>query len=155
MGIRDFIRSDRIYHEIDARGNLSSQLTKLIDAIKGGGNNGPVLTAINELNGKVDTMSSNIDRIEKEAADAAENVGLVRTAIEDLKAASDAMKAEIASLKEQVAQGQVDQARLDAAAAVFEKADDEIDAIVLPAPAPGGESGGDTGTGDTGTGGTA
>lgn len=85
-----------------------------------------------ELNRKVDTMSSNLDRIEKEAADAAENVGLVRTAIEELKAASDAMKAEIADLKAQVAQGQLDQARLDAAAAAFEKADDDIDAIVLP-----------------------
>lgn len=91
--------------------------------------------AINNLIGKVDTMSSNIDRIEKEAADMAENVGLVRTAVEDLRAASDAMKAEIADLKAQVAQGQLDQARLDAAAAVFEKADDDLDAVVLP-PAP-------------------
>lgn len=90
------------------------------------------LEAINNLTGKVDTMSSNLDRIEKEAADAAENVGLVRTAVEELKAASAAMQAEIAALKEQVAQGQVDQARLDAAAATFEKADDDIDAIVLP-----------------------
>lgn len=81
-------------------------------------------------------MSSNIDRIEKEAADAAENVGLVRTAIEELKAASDAMKTEIADLKAQVAQGQLDQARLDAAAATFEKADDDIDAIVLPGTPP-------------------
>jgi methyl-accepting chemotaxis protein len=100
----------------------------------GSGDNSQVLTAINNLIGKVDTMSSNIDRIEKEAADAAENVGLVRTAIEDLKSASAAMQAEIASLKDQVAKGQVDQARLDAAAATFEKADDDIDAIVLPTP---------------------
>lgn len=89
-----------------------------------------------EINGKVDTMSSNIDRIEKEAADAAENVGLIRTAVDDLKSASAAMQAEIASLKEQVAQGQVDQARLDAAAATFEKADEDIDAIVLPGTPP-------------------
>jgi len=92
--------------------------------------------AINKLDRKVDQMSSNIDRIEKEAADAAENVNLVRAAVEDLKAASAAMQAEIASLKEQVAQGQVDQARLDAAAATFEKADDDIDAIVLPGTPP-------------------
>ncbi len=102
--------------------------------------NSQVLEAINNLSGKVDTMSSNIDRLEKEAADAAENVGLVRTAIEDLKAASDAMKTEITALKEQVAQGQIDQARLDAATSVFEKADDDIDAIVLPgAPPPPAE----------------
>lgn len=119
-----------------------SIIHKLV-ADSAGGADGSVLTAIENLNGKVDTMSSNIDRIEKEAADAAENVGLVRTAIEDLKAASDAMKAEIADLKAQVAQGQLDQARLDAAAATFEKADDDIDAIVLPGtPAP--DTGGST-----------
>src|SRR5215217_6837977 len=106
-----------------------------LKAISRGGNstdNSQVLNAINNLDRKVTTMSSNIDRIEKEAADAAENVGLVRTAMEELKSASAAMQAEIKSLKEQVAQGQVDQARLDAAAATFEKADDDIDAIVLP-----------------------
>jgi predicted nuclease with TOPRIM domain len=99
-----------------------------------------------ELNGKVNSMSSNLDRIEKEAADAAENVGLIRTAVENLKSASAAMQAEIASLREQVAQGQLDQARLDAAAATFEKADDDVDAIVLPSTAPI-EGGGDTGGG--------
>jgi chromosome segregation ATPase len=99
------------------------------------------LTAINNLNGKVDIMSSNIDRIEKEAADAAENVGLIRTAVEDLRTTSAAMQAEIAALKEQVAQGQVDQARLDAAAAIFEKADDDIDALVLPGDPPVVEEG--------------
>ena len=95
-----------------------------------------LLTAINNLTGKVDTMSSNIDRIEKEAADAAENVGLVRTAVEGLGAIVTALKAEVAALTEQVAQGQLDQARLDAAATVFEKADDDIDAIVVPKPEP-------------------
>ena len=95
-----------------------------------------LLTAINNLTGKVNVMADAIDRIEKEAADAAENVGLVRAAVEDLKTASAAMQAEIAALKEQVAKGQLDQARLDAAATVFEKADDDIDAIVLPAPSP-------------------
>lgn len=82
-----------------------------------------------ELKGTLETMSSNIDRIEKEAADAAENVGLVRTAVEGLKAL-------VADLTAQVAQGQLDQARLDAAAATLEKADEDIDAIVLPAPTP-------------------
>lgn len=95
-----------------------------------------VLTAIQNLERKVDKMSSNIDRIEKEAADAAENVNLVRTAVEELRTTSAAMQAEITALKEQVAQGQVDQARLDAAAAIFEKADDDLDAIVLPGAPP-------------------
>lgn len=92
-----------------------------------------------ELHRKVDTMSSNLDRIEKEAADAAANVELVRTALEGLRTVSEQMKAEIASLKQQVEQGQLDQARLDAAAAKFEKADDDLDALVLP-PAPGGDN---------------
>lgn len=92
-----------------------------------------------ELNGKADKMSSNLDRIEKEAADAAENVALVRTAVEELKTTSAAMQAEITALKEQVAQGQIDQERLDAAASVFEKADEDIDAIVLPETPPNPE----------------
>lgn len=109
--------------------------TSLARALAANGNS-TVLSAIANLTRKVDTMSSNIDRIEKEAADAAENVELVRKAVGDLKSASEAMQAEIASLREQVAQGQVDQARLDAAAAAFEKADDDIDAIVLPGAEP-------------------
>lgn len=140
-------------HEIRKNGNLYFLLNAFIGAYNrrtdamGTGGNEAVLTAINNLSRKVDQMSSNLDRIEKEAADAAENVGLIRTAVEDLRAASADMKAEIASLKEQVAQGQLDQARLDAAAATFEKADDDIDAIVLPA-APPAEGGGDTGGGE-------
>lgn len=94
-----------------------------------------VLHAIDQLDRKVDTMSSNLDRIEKEAADAAANVELVRTAMEGLKAVSEEMKTEIAALKEQVAKGQIDNERLAAAAATFEKADEDIDAIVMP-PAP-------------------
>lgn len=92
-----------------------------------------------ELNRKVDTMSSNLDRIEREAADAAANVEMVKTALDGLRTVSEQMKAEIASLKEQVERGQLDQARLDAAAAKFEKADDDLDALVLP-PAGGGET---------------
>lgn len=127
----------RLVHEVPLSGNLDEVLRLLIDTLESrGGNNSEVLTVINNLERKVDSMSSNIDRIEKEAADAAENVGLVRTAIEELKAASASMQAEIASLKEQVAQGQLDQARLDAAAATFEKADEDIDAIVLPSTPP-------------------
>lgn len=125
--------STRLVLEVPLNGNLDKVLRLLVDALKGnGGDNSQVIEAINNLGRKVDNMSSNLDRIEKEAADAAENVGLVRTAIEELKSASAAMQAEIAALKEQVAQGQLDQARLDAAAATFEKADDDIDAIVLP-----------------------
>ncbi|HEX7333427.1 MAG TPA: hypothetical protein VF290_18125 [Pyrinomonadaceae bacterium] len=88
-----------------------------------------------ELNRKVETMSSNIDRIEKEAADAAENVGLVRAALETLNTTVTELKSTVADLKQQVAQGQLDQARLDAAAAALEKADEDMDALVLP-PAP-------------------
>src|SRR6185503_10270881 len=131
----------RHIHEVSKDGSLYFLLNAFIGAYnrrtdilaKGTtGDNSEVLTAINNLTRKVDQMSSNIDRIEKEAADAAENVGLIRTAVEELKTASAAMQAEIASLKDQVAKGQLDQARLDAAAATFEKADDDIDAIVLP-----------------------
>lgn len=87
------------------------------------------------LDRKVDQMSSNIERIEKEAADAAENVALVRTALEGLRTVAEEMRTEIAALKEQVAKGQIDQERLAAAAATFEKADEDLDALVLP-PAP-------------------
>ena len=153
--LRPPLKTERTVHEVYDESNLDALLggfvgaiNRLADAIAkpgtslaealtrgGSGNNAEVLTAINNLSRKVDTMSSNIDRIEKEAADMAENVGLIRTAVETLNATSEAMKTEIASLKDQVAQGQLDQARLDAAASVFEKADDDIDAIVLsPAP---------------------
>lgn len=129
-----------MYHRVETDSPLHKLLTAYLEAYQERTelwSNDSVLQAIYQLSGKVDVMSSNIDRIEKEAADAAENVGLVRTAIEDLKAASTAMQAEIAALKEQVAQGQLDQARLDAAATVFEKVDDDIDAIVMPGtPAP-------------------
>lgn len=131
--------ADRLIIEVPFETNLDKVLRLLVEALKGSdgsGNNSEVLTVINNLDRKVDIMSSNIDRIEKEAADAAENVGLVRVAVEDLKAVQAAMKDEIAALKEQVAQGQLDQARLDAAAAIFEKADEDTDAIVLPTPPP-------------------
>lgn len=151
-----WLRTERVIHDIEETSKLYFLLNAFIGAYnrrtdalaKGsnGGNNSDVLTAINKLDRKVDTMSSNIDRIEKEAADAAENVNLVRTAIEDLKTITEAMKTEIADLKQQVAQGQVDQARLDAAAATFEKADDDLDALILP-PAPTPEGGGETGGG--------
>lgn len=130
-----------VTHSVPERGGFFKLLSDLLEAYKkrteqwSESDNSAVLTAINNLDRKVTTMSSNIDRIEKEAADAAENVGLVRTAIEELKTISEGMKAEIVTLKEQVAQGQLDQARLDAAAAVFEKADDDMDALILP-PAP-------------------
>lgn len=129
-----------MYHRVETDSPLHKLLAACLEAYCERTelwSNDSVLQAIYQLSGKVDVMSSNIDRIEKEAADAAENVGLVRAAIEDLKAASTAMQAEIAALKEQVAQGQLDQARLDAAATVFEKVDDDIDAIVMPGtPAP-------------------
>jgi len=128
-----------MYHRIETEGSLYKLLTDWLEAYRERTklwSNESVLQSINDLSRKVDLMSSNLDRIEKEAADAAENVGLVRTAMEKLQATSEAMQAEIASLKEQVAQGQLDQARLDAAAATFEKADDDIDAIVLPGTPP-------------------
>lgn len=88
-----------------------------------------VLKALNNLNGKVDTMSSNIDRIEKEVAEIGADVTVVRDAVGGLKTV-------IADLKEQVAKGQVDQTRLDAAAASLEKIDDDLDAITAPEPTP-------------------
>lgn len=130
--------STRLILEVPLNGNLDQLLRLLIKALQsrgGGGDSSEVLNAINTLSRKVDTMSSNIDRIEKEAADMAENVGLVRTAIEELKTAQDGLKTLVADLQAQIAQGQLDQARLDAAAATLEKADEDIDAIVLP-PAP-------------------
>lgn len=142
-------------HEIRKGGNIYFLINTLIGAYnrrtdvlaQGGNSQFPDLTLmatrletvhglVFDLNRKVDAMSSNIERIEKEAADAAENVGLIRTAMEELKSVSEAMKTEIAALKEQVAQGQLDQTRLDAAAATFEKADDDIDALVLPSSLP-------------------
>lgn len=98
----------------------------------GAGDNSQVLLAINSLIGKVDIMSSNIDRIEKEAADLTEDVGLVRTAVDGLSTTITELKTTVADLQAQVAQGQLDQARLDTAAASLEKADDDLDAIVLP-----------------------
>lgn len=123
-----------VTHELSE--GTQSLIEQLIEAVQDHGNNSQVLTAINNLDRKVDKMSSNLDRIEKEAADAAENVNLVKTALEELKTISEAMQAEITGLKEQIAQGQLDQARLDAAAAVFEKADDDMDALVSPSPTP-------------------
>ena len=95
-----------------------------------------ILTAINNLRGKVDVMSSNIDRIEKEAGDLTEDVAQVRTAIDGLTATISDLKTTVADLQAQVAQGQLDQARLDAAAAKLEKADDDLDAITLPSAEP-------------------
>lgn len=133
--------SSRVIHEVPLNGNLDQVLRLLVGALKGGnGGNAEVLTAINNLSRKVDIMSSNIDRIEKEAADAAENVGLVRTALETMSTTVTDLKAMVADLQAQVAQGQVDQARLDAAASTLEKADDDLDALVLP-PAPPAEGG--------------
>lgn len=87
-----------------------------------------------ELDRKVDTMSSNIDRIEKEAADAAENVQLVRAAFDSLNTTITDLKGVVEDLKAQLAQGGLDQARLAAAAAALEKADEEMDALTLPPP---------------------
>lgn len=135
----------RYIHEVSKDGALYFLLNSLIGAYnrrtdvlaKGTGNdNSQVLQAINNLNRKVDTMSSNIDRIEKEAADMAENVALVRTALDGLNTTITDLRGLVADLQAQVAQGQLDQARLDAAAATLEKADEDIDALVLPAPPP-------------------
>lgn len=93
--------------------------------------------AVKNLTRKVDVMSSNIDRIEKEAADLAEDVPVVKQALEDLKTL-------MSDLKDQVAKGQMDQTRLDAAASKLEKVDDDLDALTTtPAEEPlaeGGES---------------
>lgn len=127
---------NRLILEVPLASNLDRVLRLIADALKfsSDGDNAGILAAINNLDGKVNIMSSNIDRIEKEAADAAENVGLVRTAVEDLKTVVSGLKTEVADLRTQVEQGQLDQARLDAAASMLEKADEDIDAIVLPPP---------------------
>ena len=117
--------SNRLILEVPKDCNLDEVLRLIAAGLKGGSNNTEVLTAINNLNRKVDTMSSNIDRIEKETADLAEDVTAVRTAVEGLKTL-------VADLKSQVAQGQIDQARLDAAATSLEKIDDDLDAITAP-----------------------
>lgn len=151
-----WLRTERVVHDIEEQGKLYFLLNALIGAYNrrtdvlakgtGNGNNSEVLTAINNLNRKVDAMSSNIDRIEKEAADAAENVGLVKTALDTLNTTVADLKAVVADLQTQVAQGQVDQARLDAAASALEKADDDLDALVMPSTPT--EGGGDTGGGE-------
>jgi len=78
-----------------------------------------------DLTGKVDSMSTNIDRIEKEAADLAADVPVIKQALEDLKTL-------VSDLKAQLAQGALDQARLDAAAASLEKVDDDLDTLTTP-----------------------
>lgn len=142
-----WLRTERMVHDVEVDSKLYFLINAFIGAYnrrtdmlaKGGsgGDNSEVLTAINNLSRKVDTMSSNIDRIEKEAADIAEDVGLVKTALDTLNGTVSELKAVVADLQAQVTQGQVDQARLDAAAASLEKADDDLDALVLPgAPTP-------------------
>lgn len=131
--------TDKI-HEIRKNGNVYFLLNAFIGAYnrrtdvmaQGGGDNSQVLEAINTLTRKVETMSSNIDRIEKEAADLTEDVGMVRTAVDGLSTTIMELKTTVADLQTQIAQGQLDQARLDAAAASLEKADDDLDAITLP-----------------------
>lgn len=96
---------------------------------------------INNLNGKVETMSTHIERIEKEASDLAENVTQVRDAIDGLKASQNELKTLVADLQAQLAQNQLDQERLAAAASKLEKVDEDLDAITLPgtSPEPTGE----------------
>jgi len=126
--MKDFFSKSNV--EISKSGNLYFLLNALIGAYnrrtdvlaRDGADGSEVLTAINNLSRKVDTMSSNIDRIEKEAADLAEDVTII-------KAAQGELKALVADLKAQVAQGQIDQARLDAAATKLEQVDDDLDAL--------------------------
>ena len=74
-------------------------------------------------------MSSNLDRIEAAATKLREDVANVQRAI-------DALKAIVADLQEQVAAGQLDQARLEAAAAKLEGVDSDLDAIAPDAEPP-------------------
>lgn len=129
--------ADKI-HEIRKAGNLYFLVNPLIGAYNrrtdvlaklNGGDNSQILIAINNLDRKVDKMSSNIDRIEKEAADLAEDVPVIKQALEDLKTL-------VSDLKSQVAQSQLDQARLDVAAATLEKVDDDLDALTAPVAPP-------------------
>ena len=135
--VHDVEETSKLYYLLNA---FIGAYNRRTDALKGGngGNNSEVLTAINNLSRKVDTMSSNIDRIEKEAADAAENVKLVKAALDSLGTTVTDLKTLVSDLQAQIAQGQLDQARLDAAASTLEKADDDLDALVLPAAPPEG-----------------
>lgn len=126
--------TDRIVHAVERESTLWKLVNGFLEAYnrrtdaeakQNGGDNSQVLNAINNLDRKVDEMSTNIDRIEKEAADLAEDVPVIKQALEDLKTL-------VSDLKSQVAQGQLDQARLDAAAAALEKVDDDLDAITAP-----------------------
>ena len=140
------LQGDRIIHAIERESSLWKLLVEFLAAYKGRteawagtSDNSEVLTAINNLSRKVDQMSSNIDRIEKEAADLTDDVAQVRTAIDGLSATISDLKTTVADLQAQVSQGQLDQARLDAAAAKLEKADDDLDAITLPSTEPPAE----------------
>lgn len=120
--------TDRI-HEIRKAGNLFYLLNAFLgaynrrtDVLAKPDDSAGILIAINNLERKVDSMSSNIDRIEKEVADLSEDVGAVRNAV-------DGLKAVVSDLKDQVSQGQLDQARLDAAATSLEQIDSDLDAI--------------------------
>jgi len=86
-----------------------------------------IRAAINNLTKGFEEMSSNIDRIEQEATDLTEDAVVIKQALADLKAT-------VEDLKAQVAAGQLDQARLDAAAAKLEKVDDDLDALTAPTP---------------------
>lgn len=123
---RNAKRYDVIVEMLRAQANVAADLALVKDELS------TIHGLIFELKGTSETMSTNIDRIEKEAADLAEDVTQVRTAIEGLNTTISELKTTVADLQTQVAKGQLDQARLDAAAASLEKADDDLDAITLP-----------------------
>lgn len=106
--------------------DLSESTKQLAEDLIGAiGKTGILLTAIQNLERKVNTMSDAIDRIEREAQDLADNVPVIKQAIADLKTV-------IKDLQDQIAQGQLDQARLEAAATKLEQVDSDTDAIFAP-----------------------
>lgn len=123
MGFSKFRKQEVSYTIVTLE--LSETTKCLLEQLIGALGNERVLLAINNLDRKVTIMSSNIDRIEKEAADLAADVPVIKQALADLTTL-------VADLKAQIAQGQIDQARLDAAAATLEKVDDDLDSLTAP-----------------------
>jgi len=85
---------------------------------------------IGELMGAIEDLTAAADRVTTEA-------GETKTLIEQLRAAQDVFAASIAALTEQVAQGQIDQAVVQAVVDQLQAANDSLDADNAPAePAP-------------------
>jgi len=115
--------SDHLIHGIEEKGGLFKLLNNWLIAYRArteawqgssegagtgaGGSTNPTIDLIKQelsivhgmifdLTGKVESMSTNIDRIEKEAADIAADVPVIKQALEDLKTLVSDLKAQLA-----------------------------------------------------------